>query len=69
MFELRPGTNEAFAERLRSAAARRQQEEEKATRAPRATNKAKAKARRDIEMRREARELEELLKQVWEQVA
>lgn len=65
MFEHRPSTNEVFAERLRSAEARRRQEESRATRSPRVTNKAKAEARKAIEKAIEQRELEESLLEVW----
>lgn len=61
----RPADNEAFAERLRSAEARKRLEEERATRSPRVTNKAKAEARRKIELAREQHELEESLSEVW----
>lgn len=64
-FETRPSTNEVFAERLRSAEARRLQEESRATRSPRVTNKAKADARKAIEVAREQKELEDSLMEVW----
>lgn len=61
----RPIDNEAFAERLRSAEARKRMEEDRAIRSPRVTNKAKAEARRKIELAREQQELEESLLEVW----
>ncbi|MEG1818088.1 hypothetical protein [Pseudomonas sp.] len=47
-FELRPTTHEAFAERLRSADARRNQELANPCRRPRATDMAAAKRRWDL---------------------
>lgn len=62
----RPSNNDVFAERLRSAEARRQQELEKATRAPRVTSKAKAAARRKIELINEQRAMRLQHAEIWE---
>lgn len=62
----RPADNEAFAERLRSAEAKKRQEEAGAVRSPRVTNKAKAQARKAIEEIRERIQLEYEAQEVWE---
>ena len=65
-FELRPSTNEAFAERLRSAEARRSQELANPCRRPRATDMAAAKRRWDLEEQQEMRRIERQHKEIWE---
>lgn len=56
--ELRPLTNEAFYERLRSAEARKLEEINNTIRRTRVADRSRAKCRRDIEVRREMMELE-----------
>lgn len=65
-FELRPSTNEAFQERLRSAEARKLEEINNTIRRPRVADRSRAKCRRDIEVRREMLELERSHMEVWE---
>ena len=65
-FELRPSSSEAFAERLRSAEARKLEEINNTIRRPRVADKSRAKCRRDIEVRREMMELERSHMEVWE---
>ena len=65
-FELRPSTNEAFHERLRSAEARKLEEINNTIRRPRVADRSRAKCRRDIEVRREMMELERSHMEVWE---
>lgn len=65
-FELRLSTNEAFQERLRSAEARKLEEINSTIRRPRVADRGRAKCRRDIEVRREALELERSHMEVWE---
>lgn len=60
--ELRPSNSEAFAERLRSAEARRNQELAR----PRQTDMAAAKRRWDLEEEREMRRIERQHKEIWE---
>lgn len=57
-FQLRPSTHEAFAERLRSAEARRNQELANPCRRPRATDMASAKRRWDLEEKMELARIE-----------
>ena len=65
-FELLPSTHEAFAERLRSAEARRNQELANPCRLPRATDMAAAKRRWDLEEQQEMRRIEREHKEIWE---
>ena len=65
-FEFRPSNSEAFAERLRSAEARKLEEINNTIRRPRVADKSRAKCRRDIEVRREMIELERSHMEVWE---
>lgn len=65
-FELRPATHEAFAERLRSAEARKQQELANSCRRPRPTDMAAAKRRWDLEEKKEMRRIERQHKEIWE---
>ena len=65
-FELRPSNSEAFAERLRSAEARKLEEINNTIRRPRVADRSRAKCRRDIEVRREMLELERSHMEVWE---
>ena len=64
--ELRPSTNEAFYERLRSAEARRNQELANPCRRPRATDMAAAKRRLDLEEEKEMRRIERQHREIWE---
>ena len=64
--ELRPSTNEAFAERLRRAEARRNQELANPCRRHRATDMAAAKRRWDLEEEKEMRSIERQHKEIWE---
>ncbi|QDJ96124.1 hypothetical protein KE336_gp11 [Aeromonas phage 4_D05] len=64
--ELRPTTHEAFAERLRSAEARRNQELANPCRRPRATDMAAAKRRWDLEEQQEMRRIEHQHREIWE---
>lgn len=65
-FELRPSTHEAFAERLRSAEARRNQELANQCRRSHATNMAAAKRRWDLEEEQEMRRIERQHREIWE---
>lgn len=65
-FEHRPTTHEAFAERLRSAEARRNQELASPCRRPRQTDMAAAKRRWDMEEEKEMRRIEREHKEIWE---
>ena len=65
-FELRPSTNEAFYERIRSAEARKLEEINNTIRRPRVADRGRAKCRRDIEVRREMMELERSHMEVWD---
>lgn len=65
-FELRPSSNEAFAERIMSAQIRRQQELNDVARRPRASDKCRAKCMREIEIRREVIEIERQHREVWD---
>ena len=65
-FELRPSNNEAFYERIRSAEARKMEEINNTIRRPRVADRSRAKCRRDIEVMREALELERSHMEVWE---
>ncbi len=65
-FELRPSSSEAFAERLRSAEARRNQELANPCRRPHATNMAAAKRRWDLEEEQEMRRIARQHKEIWE---
>ena len=64
--ELRPTTHEAFAERLRSAESRRNQELANPCRRPRQTDMAAAKRRWDLEEQQEMRRIEREHKEIWE---
>lgn len=64
--ELRPTTHEAFAERLRSAEARRNQDLANPCRRSRATDMAAAKRRWDLEEEKEMRRIEREHKEIWE---
>jgi hypothetical protein len=63
---LKPSSNAAFQERLRSAEARKLEEINNAIRRPRVADRSRAKCRRDIEVRREMLELERSHMEVWE---
>lgn len=65
-FELRPTTHEAFAERLRSAEARKQKELANPCRRPHQTDMAAAKRRWDLEEAQEMRRIERQHKEIWE---
>ena len=65
-FELRPSTNEAFYERIRSAEARRNQELASPCRRPRQTDMAAAKRSWDLEEQQEMRRIEREHKEIWE---
>lgn len=65
-FELRPSSSEAFAERLRSAEARKPEEINNTIRRPRVADRSRAKCRRDIEVRNEMLELERQHMEVWD---
>lgn len=65
-FEHRPTTHEAFAKRMRSAEARRNQELANPCRRPRATDMAAAKRRRDLEEQQEMRRIEREHREIWE---
>jgi hypothetical protein len=65
-FELRPSSSEAFAERLRSAEARRNQEIANPCRRPRATGMKAAKRRWDLEEQQEMRRIERQHREIWE---
>lgn len=65
-FELRPSTNAAFQERLRSAEARRNQEMANTCRRPRATDMAATKRRWDLEEQQEMRRIERKHREIWE---
>jgi hypothetical protein len=64
--ELRPGSDEAFRERLRTAEIRRQNDLEKVERKPRAVDKKKLAAKRRIESILDAKKFEAELLEVWE---
>ena len=64
--ELRPTTHEAFAERLRSAEARRNQELANPCRRPRATDMAAAKRSWGLEEQQEMRRIERQHREIWE---
>ena len=64
--ELRPSSSEAFAERLRSAEARRNQELASPCRRPRATDMTAAKRRWDLEEEQEMRRIERQHREIWE---
>ena len=64
--ELRPSTHKAFAERLRSAEARRNQELANPCRRPRPTDMAAAKRRWVLEEEQEMRRIERQHKEIWE---
>ena len=65
-FELRPSNSEAFAERLRSAEARRNQELANPCRRTRQTDMAAAKRRWDPEEEKEMRRIEREHRGIWE---
>ena len=65
-FELRPSSSEAFAERLLSAEARRNQELASPCRRPSQTDMAAAKRRWDLEEEKEMRRIERQHKEIWE---
>lgn len=64
--ELRPTTHEAFAERLRSAESRRNQELANPCRRPRQTDMAAARRRLDLEEQQEMRRIEREHREIWE---
>ena len=64
--ELRPSSSEAFAERLRSAEARKQKELSNPCRRPRATDMAAAKRLWDLEEQQEMRRIEREHREIWE---
>ena len=64
--ELRPSSGEAFAERLRSAEARRNQDLANPCRRSRQTDMAAAKRRWDLEEQQEMRRIERQHKEIWE---
>ena len=63
---LKPSSNAAFAERLRSAEARRNQELASPCRRPRQTDMAAAKRRGDLEGQQEMRRIEREHREIWE---
>ena len=63
---LKPSSNEAFAERLRSAEVRKQKELSNPCRRPRATDMAAAKRRWDLEEQQEMRRIEREHREIWE---
>lgn len=65
-FELRPSSSEAFAERLRSAEARRNQELANPCRRPRKTDMDAARRRWDLEGQQEMRRIEREHREIWE---
>ena len=65
-FELRPSSNEAFAERLRSAEACRQEELANPCRRPRATDIKAAKRRWELEEEQEMRRIERQHREILE---
>ena len=65
-FELRPSNSEAFAERLRSAEARRNQELANPCRRPRATDMAAAKRRWNLEWKQDMRRIYLEHKEIWD---
>lgn len=65
-FELRPSSSEAFAERLRSAEARKQEELANPCRRPRPTDMAAERRRWDLEEEKEMRRIERQHKEIWE---
>lgn len=65
-FELRPSSSEAFAERLRSAEARRNQELASPFRRPCKTDMDAAKRRLDLEEEKEMRRIEREHREIWE---
>ena len=64
--ELRPSNSEAFAERLRSAEARKQKELSNPCRLSRQTDMAAAKRRWDLEEEQEMRRIERQHREIWE---
>lgn len=64
--ELRPSSSEAFAERLRSAEARKQKELASPCRRSRQTDMAAAKRRWDLEEEQEMRRIERQHREIWE---
>ena len=64
--QYRPSPHEAFAERLRSAEARRNQELANPCRRPRQTDMAAAKRRWDLEEQQEMRRIEREHREIWE---
>ena len=62
---LKPSSNAAFAERLRSAEARRNKELANPCRRPRQTDMAAAKRRLDLEEEKEMRRIEREHKEIW----
>ena len=63
--ELRPSSSEAFAERPRSAEARRNQELSNPCRRPRQTDMTAAKRRWDLEEQQEMRRIEREHREIW----
>ena len=64
--QYRPSSSEAFAERLRSAEARRNQDLASPCRRPRQTDMAAAKRRWDLEEQQEMRRIERQHREIWE---
>ena len=64
--EIRPSTNEAFYERLRSSEAIRNKELANPCRRPRQTDMAAAKRRWDLEEQQEMRRIERQHREIWE---
>ena len=62
----RPATNEAFAERLRSAEASRNKELANPCRRPRQPDMAAARRRWDLEEQQEMRRIEREHREIWE---
>lgn len=65
-FELRPTTHEAFAERLRSAEARKLAELDNTTRKPRSSDRRRAIRMRAIEAKLEELEIQRKHREIWE---
>ena len=64
--ELRPSSSEAFAERLRSAEARKLAELNSTTRKPRSSDRRRALKMRAIEAKLEELEIQRKHREIWE---
>ena len=64
--ELRPSSSEAFAERLRSAEARKLAELNSTTRKPRSSDRRRANRMRGIEAKLEEQEIQRKHREIWE---